>query len=203
MITDSRLLQQVQFIVEVDKLKSVIRRTYLVSGERQENTAEHSWQVTLLAWLLAEYAEEHMDICRVGKMLLIHDIVEVEAGDTFIYDELSKRGQFEKEQAAGEKLFGLLPDDQAVEMKVLWHEFEARQTPEAKFAKSIDRLIPLLHNYYTEGKSWKKYGITQDMVLRVCSPIQLGSRKLWEFAQNLIEDSVQKGFLARPRSRKC
>jgi putative hydrolase of HD superfamily len=203
MIIDNRLLQQVQFIAEVDKLKSVIRCTYLIGEDRLENTAEHSWQVALLAWLLVEYAEEHIDICRVGKMLLIHDIVEVEAGDTFIYDELSKKDQFEKEQLAAEKLFGLLPEDQAVEMKALWHEFEARQTQEAKFAKSVDRLIPLLHNYYTEGKSWKKYGITQDMVLRICSPIQLGSKKLWRFALNLIEDSVQKGFLAPPRSRKC
>ncbi|MCJ7624378.1 MAG: HD domain-containing protein [Anaerolineaceae bacterium] len=201
MISDDRLSQQVQFIVVVDKLKSVIRRTYLISEDRRENTAEHSWQVALLAWLLAEYAEEHIDICRVGKMLLIHDIVEVEAGDTFIYDELNKVDQFEKEQISAENLFGLLPDDQAVEMKALWHEFEARQTPEAKFAKSIDRLIPLLHNYYTEGKSWKKYGISADMVLYVCSPIQLGSEKLWEYAQNLIEDSVQQGFLAPPRSR--
>ena len=196
MIPNRRLEQQIQFIVEADKLKSVIRHTYIVSGERRENTAEHSWQVALLAWLLAEYAEETINICKVGKMLLIHDIVEVEAGDTFIYDESGKEDQVEKEQASADKLFSLLPDDQADEMKKLWHEFESCQTSEARYAKSIDRIMPLLHNYYTEGKSWQEHDISREMVLKVCSPIQAGSEKLWELAKTTIDEAVKKGFLA-------
>jgi putative hydrolase of HD superfamily len=193
---DQRLQQQVDFMIEMDRLKDVIRRTYINHGERLENTAEHSWQVALMAMVMAEYASEAVDISRVIRMLLIHDIVEIQAGDTYIYEQGHEEKQREEEELAARELFGMLPADQAVEFMALWHEFEAKQTPESQFAKALDRLMPTLHNYYSEGKSWLEHGVTREMVEENIMKIRPGSQALWEYAHKLLDDASRRGYLA-------
>lgn len=195
-MSSDRLRQQIQFILEIDKLKSVVRRSYLLNPERRENSAEHSWHVAVMAVLLAEYAAEPVDLPRVLKMLLVHDMVEIDAGDTFAYDPAGARDQAERERRAAERLFKLLPSDQAGELRGLWDEFEAQVTPEAKFARAVDHLMPLLHNYYTQGKSWQEHGVNSAQVLSYNADIEDGSARLWELAQSLITDAVAKGYLA-------
>lgn len=195
-MSPDRLQQQIQFILEIDKLKSVLRRSYLLNPERRENSAEHSWHVAVMAVLLAEYVSEPVDLPRVLKMLLVHDMVEIDAGDTFAYDPAGARDQAERERRAAERLFKLLPPDQAGELRGLWDEFEAHVTLEAKFARAVDHLMPLLHNYYTQGKSWQEHGVSSAQVLSYNADIEDGSAKLWELAQSLITDAVARGYLA-------
>ncbi len=190
-----RFDQQIQFILEIDKLKSVIRQSYLLDGSRQENSAEHSWHVALMGLLLAEYAEQPVDLLRTMKMLLIHDIIEIDAGDTYCYDEAGVKDQSSRENAAAERLFGLLPEDQMEEFRELWAEFEERSTAEAKFAATIDRLMPLLHNFHTEGRSWREHGIRVNQVSSRNEVMKEGARPLWEFAMSLIDDAVERGYL--------
>lgn len=192
-----RFKQQLEFIIEIDKLKQIYRRTYIMDSSRTENDAEHSWHLALMAMLLAEYAEKKpLDIFRIIKMVLIHDIVEIDAGDTYLYDEQAAQDKTEREQKAADRLFGLLPNDQMCEFRSLWEEFEEKATPEAKFAAALDRFQPLLHNYYTEGKSWKVHGVSSDKVIKRCSHMQEGSPTLWEHAKILIQQAVEKGYLA-------
>ncbi|MGB2894778.1 MAG: HD domain-containing protein [Anaerolineales bacterium] len=190
-----RIDQQIQFILEIDKLKSVIRQSYLLAGNRRENSAEHSWHVALLGMLLTEYAEHPVDLLRTMKMLLIHDIIEIDAGDTYCYDEAGTLDQSSREDAAAERLFGLLPEDQTIELRELWGEFEERSTPEAKFAVTIDRLMPLLHNYHTEGRSWREHGIRKAQVSARNEVMKDGSRAIWRFAMSLIDDAVEREYL--------
>ena len=190
-----RFSQQIRFILELDKLKSVIRQSYLLAGVRQENSAEHSWHIALTALLLSEYAEQRLDLHRTMKMLLIHDIIEIDAGDTYCYDAKEAKHQTERENEAAERLFGLLPADQMSEFHELRREFEERSTPEAKFAATIDRLMPLLHNYHTEGRSWREHGVRRDQVSARNGVMREGSRSLWQFATSLLEESVEKGYL--------
>jgi len=190
-----RLNRQIGFILEVDKLKSIVRRTYLLNTDRAENTAEHSWHLAIMAILLAEYANEPVDVGRVVKMVLVHDLVEIDAGDTYIYDVAAERDKVDRERAAADRIFGLLPSDQGEELRQLWEEFEACCTPEARFALALDRFIPQLHNYYTQGRSWLEHGITADRVLERNKPMAMGSEKLREFARALLDDAVAKGFL--------
>ncbi|MEE8121516.1 MAG: HD domain-containing protein [Anaerolineales bacterium] len=190
-----RFDQQIRFILEIDKLKSVIRQSYLLAGARQENSAEHSWHVALMAMLLAEYAEQPVDSLRIIKMLLIHDVIEIDAGDTYCYDETGTLNQSNRENVAAERLFGLLPEDQGVELRELWKEFEARTTPEAQYAATIDRLMPLLHNYHTEGRSWREHGIKKDQVSARNEAMKDGSPALWEFAMSLIDNAVDREYL--------
>ncbi len=190
-----RFDQQIQFILEIDKLKSIIRQSYLLAGTRQENSAEHSWHVALMAMLLVEYAEQSVDLLRILKMLLIHDIIEIDAGDTYCYDEAGTQNQSSRENAAAERLFGLLPEDQKVELRELWGEFEAQSTPEAKFAATIDRLMPLFHNYHTEGRSWREHGIKKHQVSVRNEAMKDGSLTLWEYAMALIDDAVDRQYL--------
>ncbi len=190
------LEKQIHFIIEIDKLKQIYRRTYLMDSSRTENDAEHSWHLAVMAMLLQEYAEaRELDISRVMRMVLIHDIVEIDAGDTYLYDEKAAHDKVEREQKAAERLFGLLPDDQAQEFRALWDEFEEKATPEATFAASLDRFQPLLHNYTTKGKSWKDHNVTSDKVLNRCSEIRHGSSALWKYAEGLIHQAVEKGYL--------
>jgi len=191
-----RLQQQIRFIVEIDQLKAVLRRSYVISSRRKENSAEHSWHLAIMAVLLAEHANEAVDLLRVVKMLLIHDIVEIDAGDTYAYDGAGALHRVERERRAADRLFGLLPQDQASELHGLWEEFEARATPESRFAKALDHLMPLLHNYHTQGLSWQEHGITDDLVLAYNSHIRDGSEALWQVACSVIEESVAKGFLS-------
>ena len=190
-----RLSDQIRFILEIDKLKGVIRRSYLVGVERKENSAEHSWHLAVMAMILEEHANEAVDIGRVIQMALLHDVVEVDAGDVYCYDTAAWAEKEEKERAAADRLFGLLPSDQGRELRALWEEFEARQSPDAKFAAALDRLMPLMHNYHTNGRAWLEHGVRRAQVTERNSPIGEGSAKLWEIAEGLIEDAVAKGYL--------
>ena len=186
-----RLRRQIAFVLEADKLKGVLRQSYLTNGERHENSGEHSWHTALLAMILAEYSNRSIDVCKVIRMMLIHDLVEIDAGDTFIYDAAGNAAKAEREQAAAERVFGLLPDDQRDAVRELWEEFELQRTAEAKFANAIDRLMPVLHNYFTGGRSWREHNITQEQALAKNRKIADGARELWEVARSLIVGSLQ------------
>jgi putative hydrolase of HD superfamily len=193
----NHLNQQIDFILEMDKLKSIFRRSYVLGTDRNENDAEHSWHLSIMAVVLSEYANSEIDVLQVLKMLLIHDIVEIDAGDTFCYDDKGATDKAEREQRAAGRIFGMLSENQEMEFRCLWEEFEKGQTPEAMFAKSLDRLMPLLHNYHSEGKAWKEHGITQDQVINKNKHIADGSKELWEYAYSIIGDAVEKGYLAK------
>src|SRR5262245_36310177 len=192
---NERFERQIQFILEIDKLKNIVRRTYLLNADRAENTAEHSWHLAIMAILLAEHANEPVDVARVVKMVLIHDIVEIDAGDTYFYDTAAELDKHERECAAAERIFSLLPSDQGSELRELWEEFEKRETADARFALALDRFMPQLHNYYTQGRSWVENGISADQVLERNASMAEGSEKLWECARALLEDAVARGFL--------
>lgn len=191
-----RLAQQFAFIREIDRLKTVARRTLLMDASRYENDAEHSWHLAVMAVLLREYGNvPGMDLARVIKMVLIHDIVEIDAGDTYCYDEEGNRDKPAREKRAADRIFGLLPGDQQVEFRALWEEFEARVTPEARFAAALDRVQPLMHNYYTNGVVWKNHGVTSVQVRDRNRHVEEGSRPLWKFAEALIAEAVTRGYL--------
>jgi putative hydrolases of HD superfamily len=191
----TRLEQQIGFLVEIDQLKSVLRRSYLMDCSRRENTAEHSWHVAMAALLLAEYAPEGVDHPRAISMMLVHDLIEIDAGDTFLYDEAGTADKAVREIKAADRLFSLLPEDQNRELRALWDEFEAGATPTARFARALDRLMPLMHNYYTHGKTWQEHGVRAAQVLKMNSIIEKASAELWQFARGLINDAVAKGYL--------
>lgn len=193
-----RLARQLEFVLEVDRLKSVLRRTLLTDHSRQENSAEHSWHIALMAVVLAEHAAEEIDVGRVVRMLLVHDVVEIDAGDTYVYDAVAALDKTEREERAAERLFGLLPADQAAEVRALWDEFEGRATPESRFAQAVDRLQPILHNFATEGVAWRRHGVTADQVEAVNRHMAEGSESLWEHARRLIAEAVERGFLGPP-----
>ncbi len=189
-----RLAQQIAFVVELDKLKQVVRRTPLIDQSRPENDAEHSWHIAVMALILAEFAAPSVDIFCVIKMLLIHDIVEIDAGDTFLYDEVEGASQIARETRAARRLFGLLPLDQADTFRQIWEEFESGITPNAKFARALDRLQPLLHNYYTQGGTWRSHNVAADQV-RERKNVEEASSQLGALAQRIIEDAVRRGYL--------
>ena len=181
--------------MELDKAKGVLRRNLIPSADRRENDAEHAWHVTMFALVLADYAPPETDITRVIAMLVVHDIVEIDAGDAFVYDEEARALQPERERAAADRLYGLLPPNQGSSLRALWEEFEARETPEARFAAALDRLQPLLLNFHTQGKAWRKHGVTSAQVLQVNAHIAQGSPTLWTFARTLINQAVTRGYL--------
>ncbi|MCY4112708.1 MAG: HD domain-containing protein [Chloroflexi bacterium] len=195
-MTADRLQHQLAFIVEIDKAKSILRNSLVIEEGRRENDAEHAWHLALMARLLAEYAREEIDINRVIEMLLVHDLVEIDAGDTFVYDTVAREQKAVKERAAADRIFGLLPPDQAAALRTAWEEFEARQTPEAKFAFALDRLQPLLLNFHTQGHAWRRHGVRQAQVMAVNATIADGAPELWEFARGLIEEAVRRGYLS-------
>ena len=191
-----RLEKQLALLIELDQLKSVLRRTRVKRADRRlENSGEHSWHVALMAVLMQEHANAPIDIARVMKMLLIHDVVEIDAGDTFVYDVAASKEQEEKELKAAERLFGMLPSDQGDELFALWKEFEAAQSDDAKYAKALDRLIPMLLNYHNDGQSWKEHGVTREQALTINKRIEFGSVTLWDKAKELIEEATEKGWL--------
>ena len=192
---DETLRAQLAFIKRLDALKSVIRRNYLADGSRQENTAEHSWHVAMAAWICADQVDEPIDVNRAVRMLLLHDVVEIEAGDTYVYDVEGRRDQEQRERAAAERLFGLLPEVQAHEFLALWNEYEARQTPEARYAKAIDSLLPLLQTTANGGAFWSEHGITREQVLGAKRCIADSSQAMWKLAQALIDEFHQRGVL--------
>lgn len=193
---DGRIDKQTNFVLEIDKLKNIIRRSYLLDKRRKENTAEHSWHVSTMALLMSEHYEKKVDILRVVKMLLIHDIVEIDAGDTYIYDEKEKAKKSAKEQLAAKRIFGLLPNDQKQELSELWQEYEDKQTPEAQYAYCMDRIIPLLSNYYTQGKSWQEHGILSSQVYDLFSPMKNISPYFYNYAINLVEKAIKEKYIA-------
>jgi putative hydrolases of HD superfamily len=187
-----RLRRQLEFILEIDRLKSVLRQSYLIDNDRHENSAEHSWHLAVAAMVLAEHAKEPIDVSKVIRLVLVHDLVEIDAGDTFIYDEAGNAGKAAREQKAADRLFGLLPEEQGKTFMVLWREFEDRQTPEAKFAFALDRLMPILHNVFTQGGSWKEHGIRQEQAIAKNRPIEDGSPILWQAVESLITQTLAK-----------
>jgi len=191
-----RLGQQLAFILEIDNLKHILRQTQLIADQRNENSAEHSWHLAMMAMVLGEHANEPVDVGTVIKMVLIHDIVEIDAGDTFLYDTVGAQDKAEREQRAADRIFGLLPADQAAELRKLWDAFEAQATPEARFATALDRLMPLLHNYHTSGGSWQQHGITADKVLARNPLIAGGSEALAALGRQVVAEAVAQGLLA-------
>ena len=196
---DSTLAARIDFLLEIDKLKGVLRRSLLVDGSRFENTAEHSWHLAMAALVLAPYAGPEVDLVRAVEILLIHDIVEVDAGDTYIYDEAGRTDKQAREEAAAERLFGLLPDDQAARIAELWAEYEARTSPTARFAYAIDRLQPLLLNAGSGGRSWLKHGIRHSQAATVNGPIVEGSDDLWQLARSILDHAADEGLLEDDR----
>ena len=192
-----QLGQRLRFLLEADKLKQVLRRNVVLGKQRRENSAEHSWHLTLMALVLVDHgAVRNLDLLRVLKMLVVHDLVEIDAGDTFAYDEAAKRDQQEREERAAERIFALLPAEQAAEMRDLWDEFEASQSPEAQFALALDRLQPMLLNYFNRGPGWQEHRVTARQVRAVNACMEQGSPELWEYAQRMVTDAVERGFLA-------
>jgi putative hydrolase of HD superfamily len=194
-VTEDRLTRQIAFIVELDKLKHVLRQTTLTDSSRQENSAEHSWHLALMATLLAEYADQPVDVGRVIKMVLLHDVVEIDAGDTFCYDAQGVLDQAAREQRAADRLFGLLPEDQQQEFLALWQEFEARATAEARFAAALDRLQPLLQNLHTQGGTWARHGITLAQVKKRMAPVPEISTSLGEYMTAALDEAVSRGYI--------
>lgn len=197
-MSTERFEKQLEFILEIDKLKQIYRQNLVTGTNRNENDAEHSWHLAMMAILLSEYAsEQKIDVLYVIKMVLIHDLVEIDAGDTFAYDEKGYEDKEEREQKAADRLFNILPADQAEEMLKLWREFEAMETPEARFAASLDRFQPLLLNYNTNGHTWKKPGVSSEKVFKRIEPARTQAPQIWEYATNLIKNAIDKGMLKR------
>lgn len=189
-----RIERQFRFSLEADKEKRIIRQTYLSNGSEKENDAEHAWHAALMAIILGEYANEEIDLLKTVTMLLIHDIVEIDAGDTYAYDDKGKQTQREREEKAADRIFGLLPDDQRDRLRGLWEEFEAAQTPEAKFARTMDNIQPAMLNCSTDGRAWKEKGVRLSQILERNKITPEGSTKLWEYSLNsFIMPNVEKG----------
>jgi putative hydrolase of HD superfamily len=190
---------QMRFLLECDRLKSVLRQSTITDGSRRENSAEHSWHLALMAVVLAGHAPPGTDMQRVMAMVVIHDLVEIDAGDLFLYsDAAAQKRQEEAERAAADRIFPLLPVPQGAQLRALWDEFEERKTPEARFARALDRLQPMLLNTVTEGGTWARHGITADQVLQRVRLIEDGSPSLGAYARELVMDSVSRGLLAPP-----
>lgn len=190
-----RLCRQIEFLVEIDKLKSIARQTLLADGSRQEDSAEHSWHLAVLAMVLAEHSRAPVNLFRVLEMILVHDLVEIDAGDTCCYDEEANRDKAGREAKAADRIFNLLPEDQAHEFRSLWDEFESRLTVDAIFASSLDRFQPLLNNFRAGGVMWQKHGIKREQVYTRNSPMEHGSPVLWEYAEKMIRDAIAKGWI--------
>jgi putative hydrolase of HD superfamily len=195
-MNEDRFKMQLEFLTEIDKLKQILRNTILMDASRRENDAEHTWHMAVCAVLFSEYSNAtEIDMLKVLKMVLIHDIVEIDAGDTFAYDVKGHEDKEVREQKAANRLFGLLPEDQCREFAELWHEFDKLETPEAKYASAIDRFMPIYHNYKTKGRQWREFKITKKMVLERNKTIEEGSKELWKFVERLVDDAVDKGYL--------
>ena len=185
-----RLARQLDFLLEVDRLKQVLRRTEVGDGSRRENSAEHSWHLAVMAPLLAEYAESGVDLLRVVKMVVVHDVVEIDAGDTFAFDLEAHHDKEEREQAAAERIFGLLPADQAEELQALWEEFEAGKSAEARFANALDRLSGVLQNHHTGGGTWIEHEVSRSAILQRQDPIRVALPELWPWVLAVVDRAL-------------
>lgn len=192
-----QLTQQLLFIVEVDKLKSILRKNPTLAAKRRENSAEHSWHLIVAAMALAEYSNEKIDLLQTLKLLAVHDLVEIEAGDTFLYERNNEEELFLKELHGAKKIFSFLPKEQAQAFLDLWLEFEKGTTLEARFARALDRFLPMLINFSSGGGTWREFSITPSMVLKKNASIQQGSQQLWMAAQELIEKAIENGYFSK------
>ena len=190
-----RLEKQMEFILEVDKVKKIVRQTYLSDASRKENDAEHSWHLALMAVLLKEYSNEDVDLAKVIPMVLIHDLVEIDAGDTYAYDEAGAKTKQERETKAADRIFGLLPDDQGTWFRELWEELEAYETAEAKFAHVLDNAQPLFLNDASNGRSWAEHGVHKSQIYKRNEHTSEGSREIWEYMKMLLDKHIQLGHV--------
>ena len=191
----SRFEQQMRFLVEIDQMKNVLRQTLLADGSRRESDAEHSWHLAMYAMLLSEYAPEPVDISRVVRMVLVHDLIEIYAGDTFCYDKEGNRDKAAREAAAADRLYALLPADQAGEYRALGEEFDRMDTPDSRFAAALDRIQPIINNYLTKGHTWKLGHVTSAQVYERMAPVKSGLPEAWKVVEWIINTSIEKGFL--------
>lgn len=197
MADEIRLKQQLEFIIELDKIKSIIRQTYLANGTRKENDAEHSWHLALMCFTLAEYANEPIDVLKTMKMVLLHDVIEIDAGDTYAYDTKGNETKRTRELQAAERIFPILPKDQAEEYRKLWDEFEEMETPESKFANTLDKVQPLLLNDASKGKSWKEHEVKESQVVGRNARTHEGSEELWKVVKRIIDENIESGNLIK------
>lgn len=196
LLGEERLKQQLSFIKEISKLKSIIRRSYLCDDSRFENTAEHSWHLALMVMTLSEHSNQAINVSKTIQMVLIHDLVEIDAGDTFCYDPADNATKADREEQAADRIFGLLPSDQKQIYRQLWEEFEAKKTPESLFANAVDRLMPLIQSVETQGRAWKEFQVSKDQVMERCLAIKDGSTALWDYAETLIEKAASQHLLS-------
>lgn len=195
-MSDQRLQQQLNFLMEIDQLKQVERQTAITGGSRRENTAEHSWHLAMYALVLQEWSNVDVDIAHVLTLCLVHDIVEIDAGDTFAYDTTGYADKEAREQKAADRLFGLLPDDQRDRLRSLWDEYEAQETPASQFANAVDRMQPAMLNHHAGDESpWKRHGVSYPQAVKRLSPIGNGSTTLWQHTQTLINEARSRGHL--------
>ena len=187
--------KQIQFIMELDKIKKIGRQTYLSDASRKENDAEHSWHLALMAFVLADYSNEPIDVLKTMKMVLLHDVIEIDAGDTYAYDTEANKTKRERELKAADRIFGLLPEAQKSEYRGLWDEFETMETPESKFANMLDKVQPLLLNDASGGKSWAEHGVQISQVLKRDERVHEGSEEIWAYAKSILEKNVKNGRL--------
>ncbi len=195
---NERFLSQMQFIYEIDKLKSIFRKTKLFDGSRYENDAEHSWHLAMLALVLVEHSNEPIDVGHVIKMVLMHDLVEIDGGDFIVYDESAAKEKAQREEECAQRIYGLLPNDMRDDFIAAWREFEERKTPEAKFAAAIDRAEPTIQNYFTQGHSWVTHNVPYEKVVEVNSQkIDDGCHVLWQYVSSLLDECVENGYLKK------
>lgn len=189
----TRLEQQIQFLVEIDKVKNIFRQTYLADGNRKENDAEHSWHIALMAFLLKEHVEEPVDVMKVIIMVLIHDLVEIDAGDTYAYDAAGATDKREREEKVADRIFGLLPKDQGIYFRELWEEFEAYETADAKYAHLLDNFQPVLLNDASGGKSWAEHGVKKSQIYKRNEKVEATSKSVWEMMQKIVQKNITPG----------
>lgn len=194
-IENEKLQKQIRFIIIIDEMKNILRRNLVIDGSRRENDAEHSWHLAVMAMLLEEYSAEKVDIERVIKIALVHDLVEVYAGDTFAYDAKGNEDKLDREIKAADKLFGMLDGEQGKEIRALWDEFEEMETPESKYANAIDRLQPLILNYMTNGHTWKLGDVHAPQIFKRMDIIRTAAPELWQIVEGIIAASIEKGIL--------
>ena len=198
-----QLAQQIQFIVEIDKLKNILRQNLITDASRRENSAEHSWHLAMMAIVLKDYAPPEVDLLQVMKMLLVHDLVEIDAGDTFCYDTQGNQDKEDRELQAADRLFGLLPPEQGIELRAAWAEFEAQETASAQFATALDRLQPFLQNQQTQGGTWRIHQISPQQIFQRMAPIKTFTPELWGLIESGIEEAIAAGYLAPENSKNA
>ena len=194
---NERLLKQMDFIMESDKLKKIVRQSYISDASRKETDTDHSWSLAMMCFILSEYSNEQIDVLKTMKMVIIHDLVEIDAGDTYAYDDVGNSTKRDRELKAADRIFNILPKDQAVELRALWDEFEEAVTPEARFANTLDKIQPVMLNDITGGKAWREHEVEDTQIMGRNRTTHEGSEKLWEFCKSLIEENIDNGNIKR------